>query len=87
MSPQTTTQPGKQRYMVRALGDDPAALAQFLASVDSEPDIELVDTIGPTGRPHTAVVEITPDKALSLERRFQQSKQLLIERDRPLSLD
>ena len=85
MSPQIHTQPGKDRYMVRAL-DDPAALAEFLASVDSDPDIELIDTIGPTGRPHTAVLAITPDKALSLERRFQQSKQLLIERDRPLSL-
>ena len=75
----------RDRYIVRAR-DDPAALAAFLASVGSDPDIELVDTIGPPGQPHTAVVAIAPDKVPSFERRFQNSKQLLIERDRPLSM-
>ena len=87
MSTHATNQPEPARYIVRARDDNPAALAAFLADAGGDPDIELVDTIGPQGRPHTAVVAIAPDKAAAFERRFQNSNQLLIERDRPLSLN
>ena len=84
--PTPANQSERVRYIVRARDDNPAALAAFLAAVGSDPDIELADTIGPQDRPHTAVVAIAPGKALAFERRFQNSNQLLIERDRPLSL-
>ena len=87
MSTHATNQSERARYIVRARDDKPAALAAFLAGVGADPDIDVVDTIGPQGQPHTAVVAIAPDKALAFERRFQNSNQLSIERDRPLSLD
>ena len=87
MSTNAINQSERARYIVRARDDNPAALAAFLAGVGADPDIDVVDTIGPQGRPHTAVVAIAPDKALAFERRFQNSNQLSIERDRPLSLD
>ncbi|HZV63771.1 MAG TPA: hypothetical protein VFG03_02525 [Telluria sp.] len=87
MSTNAINQSERARYIVRARDDNSAALAAFLAGVGADSDIDVVDTIGPQGRPHTAVVAIASDKALAFERRFQNSKQLSIERDRPLSLD
>jgi len=79
------TEPGKQRYLIHAR-NGLAAMAEFLASAERDPDIELIDTIGPEGQVHTAVIEISADKAHALEQRFRDSNQLMIERDRPLSL-
>ena len=63
-------------------------MQRLLAAVD--PEITVVDAIGPPEHPHTVVVEITPDKARALEMRFRSagtpSHQLTIEPDRPLSL-
>jgi hypothetical protein len=73
------------RYIIRAR-ETPAALAAFLDSIVHDPDIALVDTIGPPGHVHTAVIEVKEEKALMLERRLSNSTQLIIERDRPLSL-
>ena len=80
--------PPKSRYIVRAYDDASAlsALSALLASLDGEPGIELVDTIGPQGRPHTAVLDVCPDNAAALELRVRQIPQLIIEPDRPLSL-
>lgn len=82
-APQTAS--AKGRYIVRARGA-PAALAAFIDSARSDPDIAVVDTIGPPGQVHTAVVEIAPDKAPQFERRFSHSNELMIERDQPLSM-
>ena len=73
------------RYIVRARGDN-ATLADFLATLPNDPGLKLVDTIGPAQGPHTAVVAVRADLAPSFERRFRNSQQLMIERDRPLSL-
>jgi hypothetical protein len=75
----------KGRYIIRSR-DDAKPLAEFLSSVDDDPAIDLVDTIGPQGQPHTVVVEMSHEKALSLEQRFRNTNQLVIEPDRPLSL-
>jgi hypothetical protein len=75
----------KTRFIVRAR-DEGESLADFLTTIEQEPAIELVDTIGPAGHPHTAVVAVAPDQAPSFEQRFRNSPQLMIERDRPLSL-
>ncbi|RJG15024.1 hypothetical protein [Massilia cavernae] len=77
--------PPKGRYIIRAKRE-PAPLATFIESIRGDPDIALVDTIGPAGQVHTAVIEIAAYKALEFERRFSHSDELMIERDQPLSL-
>lgn len=74
----------KVRFIVR--GRDNGALTDFLAMINNDPAIELVDTIGPEHSPHTAVVAVAPEQALSFEQRIRNLQQLMIERDRPLSL-
>ncbi|QYF92508.1 hypothetical protein KY495_17415 [Massilia sp. PAMC28688] len=73
------------RFIVRARADDDT-LAQFLAGITAEPAFEVVDTIGPAGRPHTAVIAVCADQAPVFEQRFRHSPHIAIERDRPLSL-
>jgi hypothetical protein len=79
---------GKARYLIHAAGG--ALLADFLALADVDPEITVVDVLGPRDQPHTAVVEISPDKARVLELHFRStgtpSHQLTIEPDQPLSL-
>ena len=75
----------KTRFIVRTRQEG-GTLADFLATIQSEPQLEVVDTIGPAGSPHTAVIAVCADHALSFEQRLGNSQQLMIERDRPLSL-
>ncbi len=76
--------PDVGHYIIQS--DDPAQLTAFINEVNVDPDMELVDTIGPAGHPHTAVVAMRHEKAFSLEQRFRKSNHLKIEPDRPLSL-
>jgi rRNA processing protein Gar1 len=79
------TKTGTGRFIVRS--DDAATLAAFLQSVQNDPGMTLVDVIGPAGQPHTAVVDMSEDKAHSLEQQFRDAKsRITIEPDRPLSL-
>ncbi|MEW7851512.1 hypothetical protein AB2N08_22725 [Massilia aurea] len=72
------------RYIVRAASDD-NALVKFLATLSTEPGVQVVDLIGPSsGPPHTAVVETDVSTAERL--RQQTLDQLTIEPDQPLSL-
>ncbi|TFW21314.1 hypothetical protein [Duganella callida] len=76
------------RFLVHAaLG---APLNDFLAVAATDPEIAVVDVIGPRDRPHTAVIEISADKARELDQYFQRTgtptHQLTIEPDRPLSM-
>jgi hypothetical protein len=73
------------RYIIRCR-DDERPLAEFLAASGNDPAIKVVDTIGPAGKPHTVVAEMSGSMAQSLEQRFSSSNQLIIEPDRPLSL-
>ena len=73
------------RYIVRARVEG-STLNDFLTIIRDDQHLELVDTIGPQGRPHTAVVATAPDHAPAFEQRFRNSPELMIERDRPLSL-
>ncbi|WP_432379126.1 hypothetical protein [Duganella sp. P38] len=80
--------PDKSRFLVHAaLG---APLNDFLTVAATDTDIKVIDIIGPRDRPHTAVVELSPDKAQQLEQHFRltgtPSHQLTIEPDRPLSM-
>jgi hypothetical protein len=78
----------KSRFLIHAARGAP--LNDFLAVAGADGEISVVDIIGPRERPHTAVVEITPEKARLLEQHFRQTAtsahQLTIEPDRPLSL-
>jgi hypothetical protein len=75
----------KLRFIVRARAEG-GTLDDFLTIIRDDPQIELVNTIGPDGRPHTAVVATAPEHAPAFELRFRNSPELMIERDRPLSL-
>lgn len=85
---QAPTAPGKARYLVHAACGTP--LTDFLALSETDPEITVVDLIGPRGEPHTAVLEISADTAQRLQRQFRDasppSHQLTIEPDRPLSM-
>ena len=83
--PPLPTGPGKGRYIIRSRNDD-KSLADFLLDAGKDPAIEVIDTIGPAGKPHTIVAEMSADTARSLEQRFNSTNQLIIEPDRPLSL-
>lgn len=73
------------RFIVRARATE-GSVSDFLADIQGEPAVTVVDTIGPAGRPHTAVVAVGADQAPSFEQRFRHSPHIAIERDRPLSL-
>ena len=75
----------KIRFIVRAR-DEGSTLNDFLTIIRDDPSLELADTIGPVGHPHTAVVSTAPEHAPAFEQRFRNSPELMIERDRPLSL-
>ena len=74
------------RYIVRS--EDPKTLADFIDEAKADPELELADTIGPAGAPHTAVYVLPHEKAQTLQQRFEASQpgRLFIERDRPLTL-
>ena len=80
--------PDTSRFLVHAARGAP--LGDFLALAASDPDIAVLDIIGPRERPHTAVLELSPDKARLLDQHFRLTgtlqQQLTIEPDRPLSM-
>lgn len=75
----------KIRFIVRARAED-STLNDFLTIIRDDQHLELVDTIGPQGHPHTAVIATALEHAPAFEQRFRNSPELMIERDRPLSL-
>lgn len=76
--------PGSGRYIVSC--NDPGKLSQFIQSSYQDPSLQLIDTMGPVGAPHTAVYEMAHAKAAELQRLFTQSGELRIEPDQPLSM-
>ncbi|MEK0429064.1 MAG: hypothetical protein RL001_1591 [Pseudomonadota bacterium] len=76
--------PGSGRYIVSSV--DTGKLSQFIQSSYQDPGLQLIDTLGPIGAPHTAVYDMAHAKAAELQRRFTQSGDLKIEPDQPLSM-
>lgn len=76
--------PGRGRYLISCT--DSTRLNQFLSDALANPELQLLQTIGPPGAPHTAVYDMPHDTAAQLERQFIASSHLKIEPDRPLSL-
>ncbi len=76
--------PGRGRYLVSSASS--SRLARFVSDARGNPDLQLLDTVGPQHAPHTAVYEMTHDTAAQLQKHFAASGELSIEPDRPLSL-
>lgn len=76
--------PGRGRYLVSS--GDRMKLAGFVAEAQRMPDLQLLNTIGPQGAPHTAVYEMTHATAVQLSQRFAASGDMTIEPDQPLSM-
>lgn len=76
--------PDTAKYLISAKDDAP--LKEVLATLADDPDVDIVDTIGPRDEPHTAVVQVSAGKAQDWARRLlANNQQLIIEPDRPLS--
>ncbi|EGF31653.1 hypothetical protein IMCC9480_3622 [Oxalobacteraceae bacterium IMCC9480] len=82
--PSQPSQAESGHYIIRST--DPAALANFIHEASVDPELTLIDKIGPAGQPHTVVVAMSNAKATALGQRFTQASPLKIEPDRPLSL-
>lgn len=84
----TQAEPARSRFLIHVARGAP--LNDFLAVAAVDGEISVVDVIGPRERPHTAVVDITLEKARLLDQHFRltgtPSHQLTIEPDRPLSM-
>ncbi len=76
--------PGRGRYLVSC--GDSATLSGFVAEATRMPDLKLIDTLGPSGAPHTAVFDMEHATAAQLSQRFAASGDLKIEPDQPLSM-
>lgn len=76
--------PGRGRYLVSCT--DSGRLSRFVTDARANPELLLLDTVGPPGAPHTAVYEMAHDMAAQLQKHFAASGELNIEPDRPLSL-
>ncbi len=76
--------PGSGRYLVSC--GDPGKLNAFIQNSYQDPALQLIDTMGPTGAPHTAVYEMAHAKAAELQRLFLHTGELKIEPDQPLSM-
>lgn len=69
-------------YLIRARA--PATLTGPAAFIAADPAFSLVRQMGPPDQPHTLVVATTEESAAALRQRF--GAELLVERDRPLTL-
>lgn len=76
--------PGRGRYLVSCM--DSGKLASFVSGTSGNPELRLLDTVGPPGAPHTAVFDMSHDKAAELQRHFAAGGELKIEPDQPLSM-
>src|SRR5438094_869691 len=70
-----------KRFLITS--PDPQTVAEVTRIIEADPNVKLVDRIGPENQPHTLVVEMTDEQADALKRRFAG---LIVEQDRPVSL-
>ena len=76
--------PGRGRYLI--IANDNLRLRRFVDDAHKDPELDLIETIGPNDAPHTAVYEMAHNKAATLQQGFQVEGALKIEPDKPLSL-
>jgi hypothetical protein len=75
---------GSGRYLISCLNPD--KLNEFISSGYQDPTLQLIDTVGPVGLPHTAVYEMAHSKAANLKQLFSTIGELKIEADQTLSM-
>lgn len=76
--------PGRGRYLVSSASGE--KLSAFLSEVGTQPELHLLDTLGPSQAPHTAVFDMTHEKAAQLQKRFADVGELNIEPDQRLKI-
>jgi hypothetical protein len=76
--------PGRGRYLI--IANDNRRLRRFVDDAHRDPELNLIETIGPNDAPHTAVFEMAHNKAATLQHGFKAEGVLKIEPDKPLSL-
>jgi len=69
-------------YLVRAR--QPGVLTQAVTRIEADPAITIVRRIGPSDEPHTLVASMAEAQAAALRQQF--AGELIVERDRPLTL-
>lgn len=69
-------------YLVRAR--QPDVLARAITRIEADPAITIVRKIGPPAEPHTLVASMAEAQAAALKQQF--AGELIVERDRPLTL-
>ena len=69
-------------YLVRAR--QPGVLTQAVTRIEADPAITIVRRIGPSNEPHTLVASMAEAQAAALRQQF--AGELIVERDRPLTL-
>ena len=72
----------RERFMV-AQTDDSDVLSDLAAKLGADPEVELVDYIGPANKPNTLIVEMPPDRARKLQQNY--AGKLIVEKDKPLT--
>ncbi|MCE2870269.1 MAG: hypothetical protein LW714_02505 [Oxalobacteraceae bacterium] len=75
---------GSGRYLISCVNPD--KLNEFISTGYEDPSIQLIDTVGPIGSPHTAVYEMSHAKAAQLKQLFSTVGELKIEADQSLSM-
>ncbi len=86
--PVTQHEPGRGRYLVSLSSNltDSGKLADFVSQASANPDLRLLELIGPAGAAHTAIFDMSHDIAAQLEGHFAAGGDLKIEPDQPLSM-
>lgn len=77
-------EPVRSRYLI--IANDGQRLQRFIAELQRDKEVQLLDTLGPTNMPHTLICAMTHEKAAALAENFQAEGALRIEPDQPLSL-
>lgn len=72
----------RERFLVAE--KEAGLLSHVAARLRSDPEVEVLDVVGPVDQPNTLVVAMTPEHARQLKQEF--TGKLIIEKDAPLSL-
>ena len=75
---------GDKRYDYLVRARQPGVLARAITRIEAEPTITIVRRMGPPDEPHTLLASMAETQAAALKQQF--AGELLIERDRPLTL-
>lgn len=75
---------GSGRYLISCVNPD--KLNEFISTGYQDSTLQLIDTVGPIGSPHTAVYEMAHAKAAQLKQLFSTVGELKIEADQSLSM-